>query len=1028
MNEKLQRILDILKANELDIDWRCIIGDAAGGEEPDYNDDGWNQGWRALETKSWSTAWFRGRIAPSPLVSGNVSAKITLGGNLNVWVDGSAAGEGFQPVVELSASDIARKGTVIAVQSTDGGLAPEMIKLVMFQADRVRQIKTMRRSLLFCMGWAKAQPDKADKITPVLERYAEYVNPDGYEDNPGGFWDEVVVANTFLKELDALAKEYTLHIVPFSHVDLAWGWDFAETKRLSKALFDEALRIMNEDDEFTFVQDQPPMYVHLEDSATENAIRERIKEGRWDIPGSSFSEPESFVPGGEAWVRHLMYSKRYFKERFDKNINIHWAPDNFSGHANTLPQIWKLCGVNYFAFGNWYQAPHGGQFLWEGLDGSRVFAHYFTGHYDSAQMIEQDKTIKNMLSHMSGTALDKCMLLDGDDLCPPWADSPRGIAKLRALAAFPNVEFSTPHRFFADVDPAAEGLRVVTGEFISTYDEEERKNNVGAYSSFMPTKLRNRQCEWKLRTAEALSALALREGGIYAAKHLNRGWRLTLFNQMHDILPGTAIHEAYDEAYRRYDEVDSICHIGTNAVANVLTSRIDTRGDGTPVVMFNTLGWDRSDTAEIALTEIQTYYNGFTAVDSDGNDVPCQIIESDLGTFDKTNRNYRVLIKPEKTPALGHTTVWLKPAPTDENQYSSMVGPDGLSLDNEHLRVRINPMTGWVSELYDKNLGRNVLPVGKEGCALWGWNDFGNPWHLWPEGLHTELNDTVRVEVAEDGDVRAALKVTTTSGPSTFVQEFRLCRDSDALEVHVSVDLNHANFVCRMVMPVDLNPETLWTCEVPWGAVERDMPIEKLTFPRREEAVRTNDRASHTWMDVSGEDWGVSILNDGRYGTSRMLDGSMTLTVIRSVAAHKSTKQTDQGHHEFTYAVLPHEGTWKTADTVRQAHALNSPMLAYRDIPHEGANAASGSAISINSPNIVLAALKKAEDNDDWILHLYETTGTATDAEIMFDAPVTEATETDLVEWETLATLDTDGPTVKRSFKPWEIVGLRVKF
>ena len=1027
MKERLQRILDILKANEMGISWKTIIGEAPGAEEPGYDDSGWTGGWTALQGKQWETAWLRGRIAASPLISGDMAGKVTTGGSQTVWVNGSKVAEGFQAEFDLPAGDIAKDGAVLSVKIADGSLAYEMPKLLLLSSERVRQIKTIRRGLMFCLGWRDAQPKHAEAINAVLARYADQVDPDAYDSDPRGFWDAVVVANTFLKELDPLAKEYTVHIVPFSHVDLSWGWDFAETKRLSKAMFDEALRIMDEDEGFTFVQDQPPMYVHLEDSATEKAIRRRVEEGRWDMPGSSFSEPESFVPGGESWVRHMMYTKRYFKDRFGKDICVHWAPDNFSGHANTLPQIWKLCGVNYFAFGNWYQAKHGGQFLWEGLDGSRVFAHYFTGHYDSAQMIEQDKTIRHVLSHMSSTALDKCMLLDGDDLCPPWADSPRGIAKLEALAAFPKVEFSTAHRFFDGVDPEAEDLRVLTGELVSIYDERERKNNVGAYSSFMPTKRRNRQCEWSLRTAEALATLAHREGAVYASKHFNRGWRLTLFNQMHDILPGTAIHEAYEEAYKRYDEVDSICLIGSNAVANVLTSGIDTRGEGTPVVVFNTLGWDRDDAAEIALTEIQSYHDGFAAVDSEGRDVPVQVVESDLGTFDKTNRNFRVLIKPEETPAMGHTTVWLRPLPAEERHHSSMVGPDGLSLDNEHLRVRINPRTGWVSELYDKNLRKGLLPDGKEGCALLGYHDFGNPWHLWPEGEPWELNDTVRVEVVEDGDVRAALRVTTESGPSTFVQEFRLYRDSPELEVYVSVDMNHADFLCRMVLPVDIPADAPWTCEVPWGAVERDMPIEKLTFPRREPEVRTNDRATHTWMDVSNEDWGVSVLNNGRYGACRLLDGSMTITVIRTVAAHKSTKQTDQGTCEFTYAVLPHAGSWKTAETVQRAHALNAPMLTYRDIAHEGAKPATAGALSISVPNIVLASLKKAEDNDDWVLHLYETTGTATEATITFDRAIAEASVTDLVEWSKLGEVECTGETLKHSFRPWEIVGIRVR-
>ena len=1011
MHEHLDAILKSLRANELSIAWKAILGDAQDGERPYYDDSRWSEKWAVLQGNRWDVAWLRGRIPPSPLLRDDLVGTVIVGGFLTVWINGRQVAEGFQPTVRIPTDTLARNGALIAVRSRQGELSHETMKLVLFRSERLRQIKTLRRSLDFVVQWRKAQPQHAGAIDAVLECYAKAVDPATYEAQPNAFLAQVVAANEILKELDPLAKTYTVHIVPHSHVDLAWGWDFAEAKRIGRAIFSEALRIMEEDPDYTFSQDQPPMYVHQEGSATEHAVAKRIAEGRWDIPGSTFSEPESFMPGGESWVRHMLYSKRYFKSRFNKDISIHWAPDNFSGHANTLPQIWKLCGTKAFVFGNWYQAPHGGQFLWEGLDGTRIFAHYMTSHYDSAQMIEQDKVIKNVCEHMAATTLAKCMLLDGDDLTPPWPGSPEGLKKLRALAAFPHIEFSTPHRFFADIQPEEMDLRVVTGEFISTTGP--RHNNVGAYSTFAEAKRRNRWSEWALRTTEAMATLAMRDGGIYPTKHVARAWRLTLFNQMHDIFPGTAVFAAYDEAFKRYDEVESICSIGTNAVANVLSSAIDTHGEGIPVVLFNTLGWDRTDPAEILLTEPQSYCEGFEAVDGDGHDVPCQVLSRDIGTFDKTNKNYRLLVLPESIPAMGHRVVWLRPVRMEEQAFSSMVGPDRLGLDNDFLRVRINPRTGAISELYDKRLKRNIIPDGQEACALEGQADAGNPWHLCPEGRAWRLNESVRVEVVEDGDVRAAVRVTTTWHRSTFVQEFRMTRTSARLDVHTIIDCRDANFVVKTLIPLALPSDATWTCEVPWGAVERPIP--------------DNDRASQTWVDVSGESWGVSLLNDGRYGHSRRPDGTLTLTLLRSIRAHKSHDQTDEGRHEVTYAILPHIGNWRDADTVHDAHALNSPIVAHRDIPHEGTRPHVAGAIRVDAPNIVLAALKKAEEDDDWILHLYETTGRKTDAVIWFDRPVAEAHETDLVEWNLGPEVSIEEMSIRRSFRPWEIVGIRLR-
>ncbi len=1020
MNDRFEPILTILRANEMAIAWRCVVADPAGAERPGYDDSEWSDRLKGAYGTGRPVAWFRGAIAKSPLMTGVVSARAALGGQLTVWVDGQQVADGFEPTFEMPAP--AEGDTLIAIRSELGALSSEQEQIVLFESERLYDIKTARRSLDFVLQWREAQPQHASAIDAALERYAETVDADSYETDPDTFRKQVVAATDILRELDPLAKQYTVHVVPHSHVDLAWGWPYTETKRLAKAFFAEALRLMDEHPDYTFAQDQPPMYEHVEGSETERAVARRVTEGRWDIPGATYGEPESFVPGGESWVRQMLYTKRYFKERYGKDIAIHWAPDNFSGHAGTLPQIWKLCGIEAFAFGNWYQADHGGQFLWEGLDGTRVFAHYFTGHYDSAQMIEQDKVIENVCAHMSSTALDKCMLLDGDDLTPPWPGSPKGLAKLRKLAAFPNIEFSTPHRFFDDVDKTDANLRVETGELISTVGH--RHNNVGAYTTFAEVKRRNRISEWGLRTAEALAALAMRAGdrvgeGDYPMDMFRRAWKHTLFNQMHDILPGTAIHEAYDEAYRRYDEVDAVCTEATAAAINVLSSGIDTRGEGIPVVLFNTLSHGRSDPAEVVLTEPHSYYEGFEAVDSRGREVPTQVLSSTIGTFDKTNKTYHVLALPDELPSLGHRTIWLRPVGERPRRFASMVSADALELENDYLRVRIDPSTGWVSSILDKAADREVVPDGKQACALQGTQDMGNPWHLALEGDSWTFNETVATEVVEDGDVRAAIRVTTTWRSSTFVQEFRLCRNSARLEVRTEVDCHDADMVCTVLVPLALPVDATWTSEVPWGAAEREIP--------------DSDRAAHTWTDLSGADvsseaWGVSLLNDGRYGHSRLEDGTLTLTLLRSVKAHLSDDQTDEGHHEVTYAILPHDGRWQDADTIQQAHALNAPIVALRDIPHEGSLPAVASALSVEPANVVLAALKRAEDDDSWVLHLYESTGRAAEAVLTFDRPVSEATEIDVIEWEPGATVDTDGAAVRRSFRAWEVVALRVRF
>jgi alpha-mannosidase len=1016
MKQRLDAISDILAQNELPISWRTIIGDPEGAERPNHDDTAWSEGWKTLDNHRWDTAWLRAHIPHCPLITGEVQGTTLSGGFITVWLDDEQIGEGFDPTFQLPTTTTGGK-RVLAIRSQQGELSSEHEHLILWDSERLREIQHARRSLDFVRAWREARPQEADTIDPVLQRYADAVDPDMYDGAPSVFWEDVVAATELLRELDTLAKKYRVHIVPHSHVDLAWGWTYSETKRLARAMFDMALRLMDEEPEYTFIQDQPPMYEHQEGSAIEAAVAKRISEGRWDVPGASYGEPESFMTGGESWVRQFMYTKRYFKSRFDKDVTVHWAPDNFSGHTNTLPQILRKCGIEYFAFGNWYQANHGGQFLWEGLDGSQVFAHYFTAHYDSAQMLDQDKVIKSICSHMSSSDFDDFMLLDGDDLTPPWPESPSGVRALRELAASPGIEFSTPHRFFDTVESGRDGLRVEKGEFISTV--HHRHNNVGAYTSFVEVKRRNRQLEWMLRTTEALATMASQSGYDYPADRFEHAWKRVLFNQMHDIFPGTAIHEEYVDTHRRYDEAESTCIDITEHAVNTLGRDIDTSGEGIPLVLFNTLGCERNDPAEVILTEAHSYLEGFEVVDGDGNDVPAQILESSIGTFDKTNKTYRLLVQPESVPAMGHRTVWLRPTYVESALFSSsMVGPDGLTLDNDHVRVQINPRTGWVAELIDKRLGHNVLPDGREACALELQPDMGNPWHLAPEGPTAIANESVQTEVIEDGDVRAAIRVTTTSHDSVFVQNYRIYRNSPRLEVRSRVEFNTADHVLKALIPVALPAEARWTCEVPWGAVEREIP--------------DNDRAVQTWMDVDGTDatgrqWGVAVLNNGRYGHSRREDGTLTLTLIRSVCAHKSTQQTDAGVHEVTYAIMPHAGKWEDSDIVQAGHMLNSPIIASRETPHSGTIGHTGGALSVDAPNIVIASMKRAEDDDSMVIHAYETTGKATDAVFTFDRTIATAEEIDLVEMEPGTPMDTDGATIRRSFSPWKIASMKVR-
>ncbi len=985
--------------------WRYIVDDPPRAEEPGYDDSGWQTDMGVLGNTAWDVVWFRAKWTVPVLLDGaRITFRPAMGGTWQLYVNGApVAMEGDHAVLTEQAA--AGDQMSFALRVGDGALSHEAPGVGFFFSRRIDEVTRYREALSFVEKMRDFDEENREKYEGVLVRYLDTVDMEAYRRGDAqNFLDSLRRADALLKEIVPITKLYTLHIVPHSHIDLAWGWDYAETKRLTSSAFAESVRIMDNHPEYTFAQDQPPIYEHLEGTALFDRIKEYVRKGRWGVAGAMYTEPECNIPCGESLLRQLLYGKRYFKERFDIDVRSCWNLDIFSGHCWTLPQILKKSGIDVYFFARGYQMPSDVEFWWQGPDGSRVLGYRFICHYDSAQMMVHDKIIYNFFGYARNSRLKDFMYLDGDDLTPPLESSVEQLKSLRELSGFPNVQFSTPTAFIKTALNKIQNLPVFDGEF-------RPSDNKGSYSTHTDVKGRNRASETLLLTAERFGALASLYGQPYPKADLDRGWKGVLFNQMHDILPGTAIQKAYEDTHQLYDEADSVGRKTIAASVGALSAQIDTRGEGIPVVVFNPLSWTRTDVAKLRLTMPHSYRKGIAVRDASGQEVPGQVIGTDLGTVDKTNRNWNILFLAEGIPALGYKVFYLHFADTRNRAKEPMANSDGTQMENDFFVLKINPDSGGITSLLDKSTGKEYIPEGKESNLLEVLEDQGDPWHLKYTGKSWILDRADKVEVIENGPGRAIVRIEKAFRNTRYQQELTLYRRIPRVDCTVRIESNDVHLLTKVALPLDL-PQAETTYEIPYGAIVRPDDGE---YP------------AQRWVDRSGAGCGVSLLNRGRYGYD-FAGGKLRLTLLRTPIGHKFDRSTDAGVRETAYSIYPHEGDWRQGGTVRAGYEFNYPLTAFADIPHKGALPPSGTSfLNVGPVGVVLTALKRAEDSGDMVLRICETHGAACTAKVQLFREIAEAEEIDFMEWVKIGDVKSTGNQIEVPLGPWEIKAVRFR-
>lgn len=821
----------------------------------------------------------------------------------------------------------------------------------------------------------------------------------------------VKTAQSKLDPARSWLSKYSIHASGNSHIDMAWLWPWTETVGVVHDTFNTVLGLMREYPKFTFTHGSAVTYEWMEEKYPKMfaEITQRVKEGRWEPIGGMWVEPDLNMPDGESLVRQLLVGKTYFRNKFGVDIRTGWNPDSF-GYNWQLPQIYKKFGMDAFVTQKiyWNDTTRFPLkiFWWESPDGSRILGYLPHNYGNPIEPVDMAQDLSDYarltgypeLLHLYGVGdhgggPTRSML----ETATRWQQSDLVYPKLDVGAAQP---------FFDRLLEVAPKLDLPTWKS-ELYLEYHR----GVFTSQAHTKWNNRRNEELLLNTEKFSSLA----GIYGAKYpvsdLNYSWKKVLFNQFHDILSGSSVGAVYRDADRDHADVRRLATQDLQSALQTIEARTNTNGAGVPVVVFNPLAWERTEPVEFEAS----FPNPVTDVevrDSSGQVVPSQL----LGKNEETRRA-RVLFLG-KLPALGYSVFHFAPS-----EKRPPVGtPSGEpQIENEFLRVRVDPKTGCMS-LFDKKNNREAFEAAKCGNLLQAFYDLPHEYDAWNidanfEDKKWDIDKAEEVKVTERGPARSAIHVVRKFQSSTFTQDIRLYSGIGYVEVSTNVDWHEKHILIKAAFPLPVRNQNA-TYEIPYGAIgrptTRNNAFEKARF--EVPALR--------WADLSDEQYGVSVLNDSKYGYDGK-DNVLRLSLLRSPAY--PDPHADEGEQHFSYAIYPHAGGWQQANTVRHGYEFNYRPIAMQATNHTGALAPTQSFVKIEPAGLILTAFKQSEAGDGLVLRFYESSGQAGTAHIKLPDGATEAYETNLMEKQE-STLKVSGHEVVMPFGAWEIKTILIKY
>lgn len=792
-----------------------------------------------------------------------------------------------------------------------------------------------------------------------------------------------------------MEKAKKMHMIGNAHIDPVWLWRWQEGFQEIKATFRSALDRMEEFDDFIFTCSAGAYYAWIEENDPQmfEEIRKRVAEGRWVLAGGWWIQPDCNAPDGESFVRQGLYAQRYFLEKFGKMAEFGYNVDSF-GHNAMLPQILKKQGMDGYVFmrpGRHEKHLEGETFTWEAPDGSTVMAYRIPFEYCSwpDQLAGHVERCANLMKEEGAQMMSFYGV--GNHGGAPTVKNIKSLHEMNKRQDLPELVLSSPDRYFREVRESRKALPKVYGELLH--------HSSGCYSAEMRIKAANRRTEEKLLTAEKLSVLAnaLRDYP-YPMEELTKAWKTVLFNQFHDIMAGTSIRSACEDALQEYGYAATIADHAANGALQRLTWSIDIpKEEGMrPLVVFNPNAFEGKLPVEV---EMVTPKPHTVLLDEENHLIPYQLVQSEAAC----NGRSRMVFVAE-LPALGYRVYRLAIRENLENPQQE--ADTALVLENAFVSLAMDETTGGIAALENKADGTQFFKAPAAIPVV-----IDDQSDTWSHGVYQFDREAgtfalERMFCLESGSVRKVIRAIYRYGKSTLQQDFILYRALPQVYVRVRVDWQEKMKMLKLRFPMQLN-YLRCSYEIPYGVVGREpngqeFPMEKFmdlegTNPGMETAIA-----------------GLSILTDTRSACST-LNQEAYLTVLRSpIFAHHTPyvpdenityDYIDQGMSEFTYALYPHTGSWEQSQTAQLSQTMLAKPIALFETYHPGILPQKASFASVSTSQVQLTVLKAAEDGKGVVVRLRETTGQPAQAKVALPFLSAEKTLT---------------------FTPWEIKTLRV--
>ncbi len=796
-----------------------------------------------------------------------------------------------------------------------------------------------------------------------------------------------------------------------AHIDVAWLWPLRRTRQKSIHTFSTVLELMSRYPNYHFIQSQPQLYQYIQEDCPPlfEKIKNAIEEGRWEADGGMWVEADCNVTSGESLIRQFLYGRRFFEEELNVSPSVLWLPDVF-GYSWALPQIMRQCEIDYFmttkiSWNQYNQIPYD-TFQWRGIDGTEVLTHFITTPCDKwfktyNGALTPKEAAETWNAYQQKEINDEVLLSFGygDGGGGPTEKMIQTAECLKNVPGYPQVKMGRVDKFFQRLEKKVKDKAPLwNGELYLEYHR-------GTYTTQAQNKKFNREAEFHMQRAETIAAIAALAGMEYPRERFQAIWERILLNQFHDIIPGSSIREVYEDSAKDYAWIEDETNRILSEAEQTITTSSEKEKEAATIV--NTLGWKRTTPFLIpdpGLTEAMEVHIGEETAFAQ----PVETLEGER----------KLLIDNAELNPYSASVLEIN-SPFKTNNKSLRVTKH--SLENSLLRIEFNDH-GEIVSLYDKEIEREVLNPGEVANVFQAFEDKPLSNDAWDIDIFYQdkllsTGSKASIKILEKGPLRVSLQIRKTILDGEIIQNISLCRHSRRVDFETRIEWTNKDVLLKAAFPVAIHAAAA-TYDIQFGSVERPTHWNTSWDWARFETC------AQKWVDLSEGDYGVSLLNNCKYGHD-IHDHTIRLTLIKCPDA--PDPDADVGTHLFTYSLFPHPGDWRAARIPQEAYELNTAPLVLQgrfSHPHLETGA---SFVSVDQENIILETIKYAEKEDAVILRLYENRNQRGPVTLNFGIKPKKVEECNLLERRGKK-IKLNGDTIDFYIKPYELRTFKVWF